>query len=212
MSVVNPDLNAIAAHGAPSVSGKRALDLVVSALLLLLLAPLFLLVAVLIKLDSPGPVFFTQRRNGRNEKSFVIYKFRSMSVVEDCVNVRQAVANDPRITTIGRFLRRSNIDELPQLLNVLLGEMSLVGPRPHAMIHDAEFARRVPHYCDRFLVRPGLTGWAQVNGHRGPTDTDEKLHARIAHDLFYVEHASLGFDLKILALTLLSRKAFNNAH
>jgi lipopolysaccharide/colanic/teichoic acid biosynthesis glycosyltransferase len=212
MSVINSDLNATAAIASPSVFGKRALDLLISAPLLLLLMPLFLLVALLIKLDSRGPIFFTQRRNGCNEKSFLIYKFRSMSVVEDSVNVRQAVKNDPRVTTMGRFLRRTNIDELPQLLNVLKGEMSLVGPRPHAMIHDAECARRVPHYCDRFLVRPGLTGWAQVNGHRGPTDTEEKLRARVAHDLFYVEHASLRFDLKILALTLLSRKAFNNAH
>ncbi len=211
MSLISPIATSRILRQPQPVSGKRTLDVVLSLCALIVLAPALLVVALLIKLDSRGPVLFSQRRNGLNEKSFRIYKFRTMSVIEDGLNVQQAVEADPRITRIGRLLRRTNLDELPQLINVLKGEMSLVGPRPHAMAHDAEFARRVPRYCERFRVRPGLTGWAQVNGLRGPTDTDAKLAARLAHDLYYIENASFAFDLKILALTVLSRKAFTNA-
>jgi exopolysaccharide biosynthesis polyprenyl glycosylphosphotransferase len=190
---------------------KRAFDVVGASFGLLLLSPLFLIVAVWIKLDSRGPVLFLQERRGFNGKSFQIYKFRSMSVMEDGRSMQQAVPDDPRITTIGAVLRRTSIDELPQLMNVLLGNMSLVGPRPHAISHDAELALRFERYAQRQRIKPGITGWAQVNGFRGDTSTQEKIEGRTLHDLYYVEHWSLWFDMRILMLTFLSRKVRDNA-
>jgi len=191
---------------------KRAFDIAGAGFGLLLLAPLFLIVAILIKLDSRGPVFFLQERRGFNGRTFRIIKFRSMTVMEDGHAVRQAVLGDIRITRIGSFLRRSSVDELPQLLNVLRGDMSLVGPRPHAISHDAELARRFERYAQRQRIAPGITGWAQVNGFRGDTSTLEKIEGRTLHDLYYVEHWSLWFDIRILVLTFLSRKVRDNAH
>ena len=190
---------------------KRAFDLIVASMGLVLTLPLFLTVALLIKLDSPGPVFFRQRRLGFNQREFQIYKFRTMTVTEDGDSVEQAVEGDSRITPIGRFLRRWNLDELPQLFNVVRGEMSLVGPRPHAVTHDREFELRVASYARRHNIKPGITGWAQVNGYRGPTDSLEKIEGRVTHDFYYVDNWSMLLDLYIIGLTLVSPKAFRNA-
>jgi lipopolysaccharide/colanic/teichoic acid biosynthesis glycosyltransferase len=179
---------------------------------LLLLAPLFVIVGAVIKLTSPGPVFYRQERHCFNRARFRIFKFRTMYVQENDGPFRQARRGDPRITPFGAFLRRTNLDELPQLLNVVLGDMSIVGPRPHAVAHDADFEQRIADYTRRHNIKPGITGWAQVNGLRGETDTDEKMRARVEHDLAYVDQWSLLFDMKIIMLTLLSSKAYRNAH
>ncbi|MBV1696071.1 MAG: exopolysaccharide biosynthesis polyprenyl glycosylphosphotransferase [Hyphomicrobiales bacterium] len=190
---------------------KRSFDIALSATLLVALAPLMALVALVIRLDSPGPVLFRQARLGQNRRRFTIYKFRSMDVLEDGDRVVQARKNDPRITRVGRWLRRLNLDELPQLWNVLIGDMSLVGPRPHAIAHDADFERRIARYPRRLNVKPGITGWAQVNGLRGETQTDEMMQARVTHDLHYIDNWSLAFDAYILLLTALSPRAYRNA-
>lgn len=190
---------------------KRAVDIVGASVALVLLSPAFAVFALLIKLDSPGPAFFTQRRYGFNQEPFRIVKFRSMSTMEDGRIVTQATVGDPRITRIGRFIRRYNIDELPQLFNVLRGDMSLVGPRPHAMAHDQKFEPEIALYARRHNVRPGITGWAQVNGYRGETATADQMRGRIEHDLYYIDHWSIGLDLRILFLTVFSRKAYRNA-
>ncbi len=190
---------------------KRVFDVAGSLLALALLAPLFPVVAILIKVDSKGPVFFRQRRVGKSGRHFLIWKFRTMSVMDDGEVIVQAQRRDVRLTRVGRYLRMLNIDEIPQFLNVLTGEMSIVGPRPHAIAHDAEFAMRNNQYQRRMAVKPGITGWAQVNGLRGPVASDDALMKRIEHDLYYVEHQSLLLDLRILFLTSLP-KAFRNAH
>jgi Undecaprenyl-phosphate glucose phosphotransferase len=195
----------------PEIVAKRLFDFVVAGAALLLLAPCFAIIALLIKLDSPGPVFFLQRRYGFNQEPFRIWKFRSMSVLEDDFNLRQAGVNDVRVTRIGAILRRTNIDELPQLFNVVRGEMSLVGPRPHALVHDQQFERAIALYARRHNVKPGITGWAQVNGLRGETSTTDKMAKRVEHDLYYIDHWSMWFDIRILLLTLFSRKAYRNA-
>jgi putative colanic acid biosynthesis UDP-glucose lipid carrier transferase len=184
--------------------GKRALDLVLGGLALVFFAPLMLLISLLIVIDSPGPVLFRQQRYGFNNAEIAVLKFRTMR--QDAARdpfVTQATAADPRITRIGRFLRRSSLDELPQLINVLQGQMSLVGPRPHAVAHNKHYAQLIENYAARCCVKPGITGWAQVNGYRGETDTIEKMRLRIEHDLFYIDNWSLLLDLKILALTVL---------
>jgi Undecaprenyl-phosphate glucose phosphotransferase len=191
---------------------KRLLDIVVASTALVLLAPLMLLIAVCIRMESSGPALFRQRRFGFNQKEFRIYKFRSMRVQEDGAVVTQAKRFDSRITRVGALLRRTNLDELPQLLNVLRGEMSLVGPRPHALVHDLEFETQVAQYARRHNVKPGITGWAQVNGLRGETDTLDKLKMRVEHDIFYIDNWSLALDLRILLLTVCSPKAFRNAY
>ncbi|MDH5411089.1 MAG: undecaprenyl-phosphate glucose phosphotransferase [Alphaproteobacteria bacterium] len=182
---------------------KRLEDIVVSSVALLLLAPVMAIVALAIKLDSPGPVFFRQDRHGFNNSRFSILKFRSMRNDADVLStVAQARRNDPRITRLGAFLRRTSLDELPQLFNVLKGEMSIVGPRPHAVQHNDHFANRVASYLARHRIKPGITGWAQVNGLRGETDTVEKMSKRVEHDLYYADHWSLYLDLKIMVLTI----------
>ncbi len=191
---------------------KRLFDLIFAALSLLALTPLLIVVAILIKLDSPGPIFFVQRRYGFNQQPFRIIKFRTMRALEDGSVVTQVTRDDPRLTRIGRWLRRWNIDEIPQLFNVLTGDMSLVGPRPHALSHDHEFERRISLYARRHNVKPGITGWAQINGFRGEIDNEEKLRKRVEHDLFYIDNWSLWLDLKIIARTLLSREAYRNAY
>lgn len=190
---------------------KRCFDVVVSITALILLSPVILAAALAIKLTSPGPVFFRQERHCFNRKTFRIYKFRTMRPGSDAGAFRQATQNDPRITPIGAFLRRSNLDELPQLLNVLRGEMSIVGPRPHAIAHDQDFEQRISNYARRHNIKPGITGWAQVNGLRGVTDTDAKMRARVEHDLAYVEHWSLLFDFRIVLMTVFSASAYRNA-
>lgn len=184
---------------------KRAEDLGLAIAALILLSPLLALIAILIKVDSPGPVLFRQARLGFNNQQFDIFKFRSMYHREiPEARVKQASRDDPRITKIGRFIRRTSIDELPQLFNVINGSMSLVGPRPHALSHNQEFAEKVRGYFARHRVKPGITGWAQVNGWRGETDTLEKIQARTEHDIYYTDNWSLAFDIRILVLTVLS--------
>jgi len=181
---------------------KRLEDLVISTVLLVLISPLLLLIALVIKLDSPGPVIFKQLRHGFNNEVFAVYKFRSMTVADSAsTEVRQATKNDRRVTRVGRFLRRSSLDELPQLFNVLFGHMSIVGPRPHAIQHNLEFGAIILEYFGRHNVKPGITGWAQVNGLRGETDTVDKMHRRVEYDLHYIENWSLMLDLKILVMT-----------
>jgi polysaccharide biosynthesis protein PslA len=191
---------------------KRGEDLVLSSIALVLLAPLLLLVALAILLDSPGPVMFRQARRGFNGEVFMIWKFRTMTVTESGFEMRQATAGDSRVTRIGRLLRRSSIDELPQLINVLLGQMSLVGPRPHAVSHDDELSQRVAKYAHRQRIKPGITGWAQVNGFRGETRTTEQIEGRVVHDIYYIENWSIFLDLWIMLLTLISPTTRRNAH
>ena len=182
---------------------KRIEDVVLSALLLLLFLPLMAIVALLIKLDSKGPVLFRQLRFGFNNHPVLIYKFRSMHVAaEDDPAVRQAQKADSRVTRIGRWLRRTSLDELPQLFNVLKGDMSLVGPRPHAVAHNEYYATCIDRYLHRHRVKPGITGWAQIHGLRGETPNVEAMHERVRHDLFYIENWSVWLDLWILVRTL----------
>lgn len=179
----------------------RARDVVVASLLLIILSPLFLVIGLLIKLETPGPCLFRQQRGGRGRQPFVVLKFRTMTVMEDSDDVRQVRQNDPRVTGVGRFLRRSCLDELPQLINVIRGDMALVGPRPHALAHDRRFMAVIPEYHRRFAVRPGMTGLAQVTGLRGEISEPDKLSQRLVADLTYVEKRSFWLDLKILAMT-----------
>jgi exopolysaccharide biosynthesis polyprenyl glycosylphosphotransferase len=180
---------------------KRSLDVAGSLIAITCLWPLFVVVAIAIALDSSGPIIFRQRRSGFNGMEFVIFKFRTMTVLEDGPNVTQACRKDLRVTRIGKILRRSSLDELPQLFNVLRGEMSLVGPRPHALAHDCKYRNYVVDYDDRYQVKPGLTGWAQVNGLRGETESITKMAERVKFDLWYVKNWSLGLDLHILLRT-----------
>jgi len=181
---------------------KRLLDLVIASVGLITLAPLMLLVGAAIKIESDGPVFFRQIRNGFNGRPFRMCKFRTMSVLEDGPVIRQVTKDDPRVTPLGRLLRRTNIDELPQLFNVIAGDMSLVGPRPHASAHNSEYERTVANYAYRYHVKPGLTGWAQVNGLRGETKTVDLMEKRIELDLWYINNWSFLLDFKILLRTL----------
>jgi Undecaprenyl-phosphate glucose phosphotransferase len=191
---------------------KRSFDIVLSGTGLVLLSPLLLGVAMAIRLTSPGPALYRQERRGFNGRNFYIYKFRSMKVMENGRAMRQAEANDPRITPIGRFIRRTSIDELPQLINVLFGEMSLVGPRPHAISHDDELSSKFELYAQRQRIKPGITGWAQVNGYRGDTSTQDKIEGRTLHDLYYAENWSLLLDCWIIILTIVSPRTRQNAH
>src|SRR6185436_11240899 len=181
---------------------KRTIDVLAAALVLVIASPLMLLTALLIRLDSRGPVFFTQTRHGFNGRSFRILKFRTMYVLEDGPVIRQATRNDPRVTRLGRFLRRMNIDELPQLFNVIAGHMSLVGPRPHAAAHDMEYEKLVANYAFRHHMKPGITGWAQVNGLRGETKTIGLMRRRIESDLWYIKNWNIWLDIWILIRTL----------
>jgi Undecaprenyl-phosphate glucose phosphotransferase len=194
------------------VAQKRLFDVALSGAALLALTPFLIMVGILIRLDSKGPVFFVQRRYGFNQQPFRIIKFRTMSTLDDGPVVRQAVRNDPRLTRIGSLLRKWNIDEIPQLFNVLAGNMSLVGPRPHALSHDREYERRISLYARRHNVKPGITGWAQINGFRGVTDTEDKMRNRVEYDLFYIDNWSLWLDLKIIIRTVLSSTAYRNAY
>jgi Undecaprenyl-phosphate glucose phosphotransferase len=181
---------------------KRSFDATGAFFAILLFSPMILLTALLIKLDSSGPALFFQTRNGFNGRAFRIVKFRTMHVLEDGGAIRQATRNDPRVTRLGRLLRRSNLDELPQLLNILRGDMSLVGPRPHAAAHNNEYEKLIGNYAFRNHVKPGLTGWAQVHGYRGETPTTELMAKRIELDLWYINNWNLWLDIKILLRTL----------
>lgn len=192
---------------------KAVEDRLLSIFFLLLLSPVMFLVALAVKLTSKGPVFFTQDRLGIGGRTIRVLKFRSMVVHEESDGaVTQATRQDPRITPVGIFLRRTSLDELPQFINVLRGEMSIVGPRPHAMAHNAYYQNLVEGYMDRHRVKPGITGWAQVNGYRGETDTLEKMQSRVEYDLYYIENWSLWFDLKIILLTIFKGFVHPNAH
>jgi putative colanic acid biosynthesis UDP-glucose lipid carrier transferase len=188
-------------HGMNAVS-KRATDIILAGAALLVLAPLLVVIATIIKLTSAGPVLFRQRRYGLNGEEIIIYKFRSMTVCEDGAVVNQATRGDQRVTPLGRILRSTSLDELPQLLNVLEGKMSVVGPRPHAVAHNEQYRKLINGYMIRHKVRPGITGWAQVNGLRGETDTLEKMSERVRFDLDYLSHWTPWMDVKIIFRTL----------
>lgn len=183
------------------VRTKHVLNRLAAIVLLVLLSPLLILISILIKCESKGPVFFRQRRGGMNNREFIVFKFRTMKVCEDGDVIRQASVNDSRVTRVGAVLRRYSLDELPQLINVIRGEMSLIGPRPHAVAHNDYFGKHIAAYTLRHVVRPGLTGWAQVNGLRGETDTLEKMEKRLQYDLYYIRNRTLRFDFKILLMT-----------
>jgi putative colanic acid biosynthesis UDP-glucose lipid carrier transferase len=199
-------------NGADAIAGKRLLDIAVSLLALVILTPLLAATSIAIALDSRGPLLFAQRRTGLNGKTFPILKFRSMHVMEDGADVTQAVRGDARVTRIGRIIRKLSIDELPQLFNVLAGDMSLVGPRPHAVAHDDYYGAAISNYAVRFQVKPGITGWAQVNGARGATPTLDVMQERIDLDEWYVRNADFALDLLILARTPLEVLRTRNAH
>ena len=191
---------------------KKVFDFVFALGILLLLAPIFLVIAALIYLDNKGPIFYTPVRKGEAGGTFKCYKFRTMSVCDDPVNgTKSTVKNDPRITRVGKYLRKYDLDELPQFINVLKGDMSVVGPRPHRVFLEQDFRKVVNDYMVRHYVKPGVTGWAQVNGWRGPTVTNEQKRQRIKHDLWYIENWSFWLDIKIVFLTVFSKKTRKNA-
>ena len=181
---------------------KRCLDVALAGTLLVLLSPLLVAIAIMIRLDSKGPILFRQTRAGYCGRPFMIYKFRSMYTTENGPVIKQAEKGDRRVTRVGRLLREKSLDELPQLINVVLGDMSLVGPRPHAMAHDRYYEPLIPDYTWRYHALPGITGWAQVNGYRGETPTLESMEGRIQRDLWYIRNWSVWLDLRILALTV----------
>ena len=193
---------------------KKIEDYVLGSLMFLVAIPIFALIAIAIKIDSPGPVIFRQRRHGLNHRIITVYKFRTMKVMEDGDVVTQAKRNDQRVTRVGAFLRKTSLDELPQIFNVLRGEMSLVGPRPHALAHNEEYGAilKRANYASRHLVKPGITGWAQVNGFRGPTQTPRHMQERVRCDLEYIDNWSIWFDLEILLLTLVYGFVGKNAY
>jgi putative colanic acid biosynthesis UDP-glucose lipid carrier transferase len=188
---------------------KSVEDFAVATILLLLAAPVLALIALAIRLDSPGPVLFRQRRHGLNHRVIEVLKFRTMRVLEDGADVKQATRNDPRITRVGQWLRSLSLDELPQLFNILKGEMSLVGPRPHALVHNEFYGDMLERYANRHQVKPGLTGWAQINGYRGELQAPDDMQRRVEHDLHYIDHWS---NLKILLLTPLYGLKHRNAY
>jgi Undecaprenyl-phosphate glucose phosphotransferase len=190
---------------------KRAFDVVLAATILLLLAPLLIAIGALVAADSKGPIIFRQSRKGFNRKRFTIYKFRTLSVLEDGLVVKQVMRDDDRVTRIGRLLRATSIDELPQLFNVLKGDMSLIGPRPHAVAHDNQYTELVGDYALRHHVKPGMTGWAQVHGFRGETARLDQMKSRVALDLWYIDNWSFWLDLKILGLTCIEVVRRRNA-
>ncbi|RKS84686.1 putative colanic acid biosynthesis UDP-glucose lipid carrier transferase [Orbus hercynius] len=182
---------------------KRLEDIVVASIILILISPVLLGIALAIKLTSKGPIIFKQDRYGIHGKIIKIWKFRSMKVMENDAQVQQATKNDPRFTPIGKFLRRTSLDELPQFFNVLLGDMSIVGPRPHAIVHNEQYRAIILGYMLRHKVKPGITGWAQINGYRGETDTLDKMEKRVEYDLEYIRNWSVSFDIRIIFLTIL---------
>ena len=190
---------------------KRLFDVAVASAALVALSPLLLITAILVRLESAGPALFRQTRYGFNQEPFRIFKFRSMRTMEDGAKVVSATRGDPRVTRVGAFIRRKSIDELPQLLNVLTGEMSIVGPRPHAVAHDQRYVERLARYARRHNVKPGITGWAQVHGHRGEITNDREMRDRLAHDLYYVDNWSLWLDIKIVFMTAFSSATHKNA-
>lgn len=213
LRVIHPVADHSHKHAIEPLGGdlKRAFDLVAASAALMILSPLLLLIAAAVAIESPGPILFRQKRGGFRGETFKVCKFRTMRVMEDGRAVTQAREGDPRITFIGALLRRTSLDELPQLLNVIAGEMSLVGPRPHALFHDHVFANVDPAYRRRQFARPGMTGLAQVSGARGPTRTPECVRERLAYDLAYIDNWSLWLDVKIALKTVVVVIRGNNA-
>lgn len=201
----------VPSQAATGLDAKRLLDIAVSLTLIVVLLPVLAAISLAVALESRGPVLFCQHRRGRHGRIFPMFKFRSMRVLEDGAVVVQAKENDPRVTRAGRILRSTSLDELPQLFNVLAGEMSLVGPRPHAVAHDDFYGARIANYAVRQRVKPGMTGWAQVNGARGETPELRHMQARVDLDAWYVAHQSFLLDLKILVLTPLEVLKRRNA-
>lgn len=191
---------------------KRFEDVIIGSLLLLMLIPVMLTIAIAVKLSSPGPVLFKQMRHGLKGKPFKVWKFRTMTVCENEGSIKQATRNDMRVTKVGAFLRKTSLDELPQFFNVLQGHMSIVGPRPHALSHNEEYSNLIPGYMMRHLVKPGITGWAQVNGWRGETDTLYKMQKRVECDMEYIRSWSLWFDLRIIFATAFKTFFDKNAY
>lgn len=191
---------------------KRAEDIILSSLILCLISLPMILISIAIKLTSKGPIFFKQKRYGLNGEQILVWKFRSMTVCEDGGDVKQATKNDSRITPIGGFLRKTSLDELPQFINVMQGSMSIVGPRPHAVAHNEQYRKEIDGYMQRHMVKPGITGWAQVNGWRGETDTLDKMEKRIEHDMHYIRNWSLWMDFKIIFLTIFKGFINKNAY
>lgn len=209
-----PAINLVASPvPARALLKKEIFDRAFAALALIALAPLLITIAAAVKLSSRGPVFFTQKRKGADGRIFRIYKFRSMRAhaVESGV-IRQATKGDPRITRVGAFLRRTSLDELPQFFNVLCGHMSVVGPRPHALEHDELYQKVVNGYIHRYRIKPGITGWAQINGFRGETDQIEKMQGRVEHDLYYLRNWSFGLDMRIVVATIAKGFVHSNAY
>jgi Undecaprenyl-phosphate glucose phosphotransferase len=209
-----PAINLVASPLSPVARlQKEAFDRVFAAFALLALLPLLLVISIAVKLSSPGPILFRQRRKGADGRVFNIFKFRTMRVhTETPGEVRQATRNDSRITKVGAFLRRTSLDELPQFINVLRGEMSVVGPRPHALEHDDFYGRIVNGYIHRYRMKPGITGWAQINGLRGETDRVEKMQRRVEHDLYYLRNWSFALDIRIIAATIVKGFVHPNAY
>lgn len=183
---------------------KKLEDLIFGLLIFILILPLMLMIATIVKLSSPGPVLFKQRRHGLNGEVIKVLKFRTMTTLDDGDVVIQATERDARVTKVGKFLRQHSLDELPQFINVLKGDMSIVGPRPHALAHNEHYRQLIGSYMQRHKVKPGITGWAQVHGLRGETDTIEKMKMRVDYDLYYINHWSIGLDIKIIFLTIIN--------
>jgi len=211
LGVTAIDLNCPVSSGVGGLF-KEIFDRLFALVTLILLIPLFIVIAAGIKISSPGPVFFQQPRLGLNGRRIDVFKFRSMKVHQENGTVTQASRNDPRITRFGQFLRRTSLDELPQFINVLLGDMSVVGPRPHALQHNDKYKDLLEMYMLRHRVKPGITGWAQIHGHRGETDTIEKMRNRVQFDLYYIKNWSFLMDLKIIAWTTFKGWTGNNAY
>ena len=191
---------------------KRTIDILLATFAIVVLSPIMVLIAIAVKLSSPGPILFRQRRYGLNGHEITVYKFRSMTVLEDGDTIIQASRNDSRVTAVGKLLRKTSLDELPQFVNVLQGRMSIVGPRPHAVSHNEIYRKVIDGYMLRHKVKPGITGWAQVNGYRGETDTLDKMQQRVKYDLDYLKNWSLGLDLQIIFKTPFVLIGGNNAY
>ncbi len=203
----------IATPSPPALHIKDVFDRLFALAVLVLLSPLLLSLALAIRATSPGPVLFRQLRLGLDGRPFHVYKFRSMRMHREADGqLTQATRGDPRITPLGHFMRRTSLDELPQFLNVLRGDMSVVGPRPHALVHNDIYRQRLAQYMLRHSVKPGITGWAQIHGLRGETDTDDKMARRLEHDLHYIRHWSFWLDIKIVCWTAIHGWTHRNAY
>jgi putative colanic acid biosynthesis UDP-glucose lipid carrier transferase len=214
LELTHEDIADLVVHAPEGIHGttKRCFDLLFSSAFLASAWPLLAALSLGVKLTSPGPTLFRQARSGRDGREIGVLKFRTMRVAENGAEVKQAQKNDPRVTRFGAFLRRTSLDELPQFVNVLLGDMSVVGPRPHAVAHNQHYRTKILEYMLRHKVRPGITGWAQVNGFRGETATVDKMVERVAHDLEYIRRWTFGMDLRVVWLTVFGKGTRQNAY